>query len=179
MKTMLRQQNTMLALRQEMGWPLIKPANDCISFTSGRPADVEVGMELGRIPRMLGKDLIYSGWISVSAKAPTGFAIAYREMLTIDFVDRVVPFAANDDAPIVLVSTRADEFFAIDSRGSLVRIAGKPKNLGKGRKLAMRRIRDAAATMRGDLLPSNRHVPWGADSIEPDAMPVETVVRFG
>lgn len=179
METMLRHQNTMLALRQQMGWPLIKPANDCIAFTSGRPTDIEVGMEIGRLTGMLGKDVIYSGWTDVRAKEPTRFTIAYREMLTVDIVDRVVPYAANDDAPIVLVSTRSDEFFAIDTRGSLVRVAGKPKGLAEGRKRAMRRIKAAVASMRSDLLPGNRRMEWGAGSIEPDTTPVETVVRFG
>lgn len=179
MEAMLRHQNTMLALRQQMGWPLTKPANDCIAFTSGRVTDIEVGMEIGRLSGLLGKDVIYSGWSSVSAKDPTVFTIAYREMLTVDIVDKVVPFAANDDAPIVLVSTRGEEIFAIDARGSLVRVAGKPKGLGEGRKRAMRRIKATAASMRSDLLPGNRRMGWGAGSIEPDTTPVETVVRFG
>lgn len=179
METRLRHRNTMLALRQHMGWPLIKPANDCIAFTSGCPTDFEVGMELGRLAGLLGKDVIYSGWSSITTKEPTGFTIAYREMLTVDIVDRVVPYAANDDAPIVLVSTRGDEFFAVDVRGSLVRVPGKPKGLGEGRKRAMRRIKAAAATMRDDLLPNNRRMEWGAESVEPDASPIETVVRFG
>ena len=57
----------MLALRQQMGWPLCKPANDCLAFGSGRTSDFEVGMELGRIAQMLGKDIIYSSWASVGA----------------------------------------------------------------------------------------------------------------
>lgn len=179
MDMMLRHQNLMLALRQEMGWPLTRPANDCLAFTSGRPTDVEVGMEIGRLTSMLGKDVIYSGWSSVHAKEPTSFTIAYREILTVDIVDRVVPYAANDDTPVVLVSTKGDEFFAIDSRGSLVRVAGKPRGLGEGRIRAMRRIKAAAANMRSDLLPGNRQMPWGAETIEPDTTPVETVVRFG
>lgn len=72
MDTMLRHQNTMLALRQEMGWPVTKPANDCIAFTSGRPTDIEVGIEIGRLTSMLGKDVIYSGWSSVTAREPAG-----------------------------------------------------------------------------------------------------------
>ena len=179
MDTLLRHQNTMLALRQQMGWPMTKPANDCIAFTSGRPTDLEVGMELGRIATMMGKDLVYSGWANVRAKKPVGFTIAYRQLLTVDVVDRLVPFAASATAPIVLLNTRADEFFAIDSRGSLVRVPGKPTALGKGRTLAMRRIKAAAATMRSDLLPDNRRVLWGAESIAPDTVPVETIVCFG
>jgi len=179
MNMMLRHQNLMLALRQEMGWPLVKLANDCISFGSGRPSDFEVDMELGRIATMLNKDVIYSGWTTIKAREPAGFTIAIREMLTVDIVTGLVPFAANDDAPVVLVSTRKNELFRIDARGSLVRVQGKPKSLGNGRKLALRRLKAAAATMRDDLLPGNRHVPWGADSIPPEAGVAETVVRFG
>lgn len=179
MTMILRHQKTMLALRQQMGWPAFKPANDCIAFTSGKPSDFEVGIELGRIAQMLGKDLIYSGWASVDATTPIGFTIAYRELLAVDIVDRVFPYAANDQAPVVLVGTRADEHFAIDGRGSLTRMPGKPKSLGAGRRLAMKRIKAAAKTMGDELLASNRHVPWGATEIEPEATVAETVVRFG
>ena len=178
MNTLIHHQNMMLALRQQMGWPPFKPANDCIGFTSGRTMDVETGMELGRIATMLAKDVIYAGWADVRAKTPSGFSIAYRELLTIDLIDRVLPYAANDDAPVVLVSVRHDEHFAIDRRGTLVRVTGKPKSLAAGRRLAMKRIKAAAAAMGDELLAGNRHVPWGADKIAPDA-PGETVVRFG
>ena len=178
MTMILRHQKTMLALRQQMGWPTFKPANDCIAFTSGKPSDFGVGMELGRIARMLGKDVIYSSWSSVDATTPVGFTIAYRELLAVHIVDRVFPYAANDHAPVVMVGTRADEHFAIDGRGSLVRVLGKPKSLGAGRRLAMKRIEAAAKGMGDELLASNRHVPRGA-TIEPEAPVAETVVRFG
>lgn len=179
MDMMLRHQKTMLALRQQMGWPAFKPANDCIAFTSGKTSDFEVGMELGRIAQMLGKDVIYSGWASVGATTPAGFTIAWRGLLTVDIIDRVLPYAANDQAPVVLVSTRRDEHFAIDQRGSLARMSGRPKSLGAGRRLAMKRIKAAAKTMGDELLTGNRHVPWGADTIAADIVPVEPVVRFG
>ena len=178
MEMMLRHQKTMLAVRELMGWPAFKPANNCIAFTSGKLSDLEVGMELGRIAQMLGKDIIYSGWASVSATVPDGFSIAYRELLTVDIVDRVLPYAANDQSPLVLVSTRGDEHFAIDNRGSLVRVPGKPKSLGAGRRLAMKRIKAVAKTKGNELLTGNRHVPWGAATIEPDAS-AECIVRFG
>ena len=173
-----RHQNTMLALRREMGWPAFKPANDCIGFTSGRTMDFDQGMELARIAQVLGKDVIYSGWASGSASEPSGFSIAYRVLLTVDIIDRVGPFAANDDAPVVLVSTRSDEVFAIDRRGSLVRVPGKPKTIGKGKKLAIKRIKTTAEAMGNELLENNRYVPPGADWIAPEG-PIETVVRFG
>ncbi|WP_375399036.1 hypothetical protein [uncultured Sphingomonas sp.] len=78
----------------------------------------------------------------------------------------------------MFVSTRADEHFVIDGRGSFVRMPGKPKAIGAGRKLAMKRIRATAATLGGQLLADNRFVPTGGTWIEPET-PVETIVRFG
>lgn len=179
MEMMLRHQKTMLALRQQMGWPTFKPANDCILFTSGKTSDFEVGMELGRIAQMLGKDMIYSGWASVGATTPASFTIAWRNMLTVDIIDRVLPYAANDQDPIVLVSTRRDEHFAIDRRGSLARVPGRPKSLGAGRRLAMKRLKAAVKTMGDELLAGNRHVRWGETEIEPEEPASEVVVRFG
>lgn len=177
MEMMLHHQNFMLAVRQQMGWPAFKPANDAIGWTSGREVDFEVGSEVARIAQMLSKDLVYAGWASTRAKDPTSFCVAYREMLTIDIVDRLVPWAASDEAPLVLVSTRADEYFAIDRRGSLVRVEGRPRNIGKGRKLAMKRIKVAAATMGDEMLANNRVVPTGGEWIAPET-PIETIVQF-
>ncbi|WP_294239530.1 hypothetical protein [uncultured Sphingomonas sp.] len=180
MTMILHHQNLMIALREEMGWPSFRPANDCISWASGQEFSFDVGNELARVAQMAGRDVIYTGWASARAKDPTSIAIAYREMLTIDVVDNLVPFAASDRSPIILVSTHADEFFAIDRRGSLARVAGKPKGIGigKGKALAMKRIKASASTMGDELLANNQFVPPGADWIEPEA-PFGAVVRFG
>lgn len=174
----LGHQNFMLALRREMGWPTFKPANDCIAFSSGRRMDLAVGSEVTRIAQMMRKDVVYTGWDSMKATTPLGFTIIFRELLTVDIVDRVVPFAANDDAPIVFVSTWSDEMFAVDRRGTLVRIPGKPRNIGTGRKIAMKRIKTTAATLGDELLADNQFVPPGGAWMEPET-PLETIVRFG
>ena len=178
MNMMLRHQNMMLAVRELMGWPAFKPANDCLAFSSGKVCDFDVGMELGRFSQMLSKDIIYSGWSSATATVPSCFTIAYRELLTVDIIDRAFPYAANDRSPVVLVSTCGDEHFAIDARGTLVRVPGKPKSLGAGRRLAMKRIKAAARSKGDELLATNRPVRWGAEAIEPDVQ-TECVVRFG
>ena len=177
MNMLLHHQNLMLGLREQMGWPTFKPANDCIGWSSGKTMNFEAGMELGRIARLLGKDMVYAGWADIKATEPVGFSVAYREMLTIDIVDRVVPYAANDEVPIVLVSIRSDDVFAVDARGTLARMTGKPKAIGRGRKLAMKRIRAAAAARSADLLKNNRWVPPGATSIEPEAS-TDVIIRF-
>lgn len=177
METILYRQNFMLAVRQEMGWPAFKPANDCIAWTAGRPMDVEAGLEIARLAQRLGKDLVYTGWVNARASEPSGFCIAYREMFAVDVADQLHPYAANDEAPIVLVNPHAGETFAVDGRGSLLRVPGLPKSLGRGRKLAMKRIKATAASKGDTLLASNRMVPWGSDTIAPDE-PGETVVTF-
>lgn len=173
----VRHQNFMLAVRREMGWPAFKPANDCIAFCASRPMDFETGNELARIAQMLSKDAVFTGWASNTTARPKSFAIVYRSLLTVDVIDRVVPYAANDDEPIVFVNVREQEVFAVDERGSLRRIPGQPSNIARGRQRAMKRIRATAAKMSDHLLASNRFVPTGADWIEPEG-PVETIVRF-
>lgn len=174
----LHRHNFMLAVRREMGWPVFTPANDCLFFCSGRPMDIEAGSDLARICEQARKDAIYSGWNSATASEPTSFAIVCREMVSVDVVERVIPFVADDEARLLFVSTRSTEMFCIDGRGSLVRLPGKPKGLRKGRELAMKRIKRTAAAMGDTLLENNQCVPPGAAWREPD-VPFETIVRFG
>jgi hypothetical protein len=175
---MIRHQKWMWAIRQEMGWPLFKPANDSLAFSSGRALDVEVGMELGRLATEMRKDIIYSSWANVHAEEPSGYTIVVRELLKTDVIDRCLPWAASESGPIIFISTRGDEMFAIGRRGLLERVAGKPKARAKGRALAMKRIRAAAAAMGDELASGNVHLPFGSPWVEPD-QPAETVVQFG
>ena len=178
MEMIVHHQNIMIALRQEMGWPAFTPANDAIAWSSGMPMDAEVGMEVARVAQALGKDIVYGAWKNTKAREMEGLSVVYRQLLTVDIVEGLVPWAANDTAPLLLVSTRRDEMFGIDHRGTLTRMHPKPRAIGAGRKLAEKRIRAAAAQMGDALLPNNRHVPWGDPSITRD-VPTETIVRFG
>lgn len=177
-KMLLRHQNWMWALRRLMGWPAFKPVNDSIAWASGRTMDVELGMELARLATAGRKDMVFSCWASVSAAEPVGYIVALRELLAVDIVDRCVAYAADEEAPLLLVSTRRNEHFAIGERGLLERHEGKPADLGKGRKLAVKRIRATAATMGDTLCAGNMWVPPGGDWVEPATVPTETVVRF-
>lgn len=143
----VRQQNFMHALRSQMGLPLHQLVNDVVAFTFGQPMDMQVGLEMARIAQMIQKDAVYVSFANDAARRPSGYSVIYRELHMVDVIDNCVPYAASDGAPVVLVSTRADEQFAIDSRGSLIRLQGKPSNIAAGRKLAMQRILAAAAKM--------------------------------
>ncbi|HCB74783.1 MAG TPA: hypothetical protein DEP91_01180 [Sphingomonas bacterium] len=178
MTTILHHQNLMLSLRQAMGWPLFKPQNDCIAWTSGKVLGFEDHLELGRICRVIGKDLIYSGWLSAEAPVPADFTVAYRMMMTVDITSGVVPFAKSDVDPVILVDTRLNQHFAINQRGTLVRHCGRPKAVATGHRRAMKRIEAAARAMGDEALANNRRVDWNATEIEPDIMPTDTIVRF-
>jgi len=145
--TSVRQQNFMHALRMAMGLPLHRLTNDAIAWTFGQPMDFAVGVEMARIAQVIQQDAVYVSFASESANRPCGFAVVYRELDMVDVVDNCVPHAASADAPITLVNIRSNEHFAVDRRGSLVRLEGKPANLAAGKKLAMSRIRVAAAAM--------------------------------
>lgn len=175
--TFSHHQNFMLAVRRLMGWPGFRPANDCLCFASGRAVDFETGTELARISQQSRKDVIYTSWANTRARRPSGFTIVCRELLTVDVVTRVVPWCATAEEPLVFLSIRDDEFFALDRRGTLVRLPGRPAGIARGRQLAMKRIAATAATMSDDLLTGNHFVRTGADWVEPE-VPVETVVRF-
>lgn len=179
MTTIQHHQNLMLSLRQAMGWPLFKPQNDCIAWSSGKVLDVDDHLEIGRICRVIGKDLIYSGWASAEAQVPADFTVAYRTMMTVDINAGVVPFAKSDVDPVILVDTRLDQHFAINARGTLVRHFGRPTAVAAGHRRAMKRIESAARTMGDEVLANNRRMKWDATEIEPDLMPTDTIVRFG
>ena len=164
----VRQQNFMHALRLQMGLPLHQVTNDAIAYTFGQPMSFEVGIEMARIAQMIQKDAICVSFASDAANKPCGFAVIYRELNMVDVIDNCVPFAASDDAPVVLVSIGAKEHFAIDSRGSLIRVQGKPANVAAGKRLAMKRIRVAAAAM-GDAQMA------GCQIIRPGAAPIAPV----
>ena len=78
---------------------------------------------------------------------------------------------------MILVSTTTDEHFAIDARGSLIRVSGRPKAIRKGRALAMSRIKAVVATRSSDLLPDNQSVAPGGAVTRPQPSN-ETIVRF-
>ena len=170
-------QNFMLAVRRLMGWPAFRPANDCLCFASGRPVDFETGSELARISQELRKDIVYAGWANGRARRPTGFTIVYRDLLAVDVITHVVPWCAPGDEPLAFVSTRGDEFFIVDRRGTLIRLPSRARSIARGRQLAMRRIVATAAEMGGKLLANNFFVPTGATCGEPE-VPTETVGRF-
>ncbi len=179
LKYQIKTQNIAWGLRQEMGYPLFAPANDCTAFAGGGIADLAKGMEIAVLATQMRKDVIYLGWRTVADAAPARFAVALREMLQVDWIDGLFPHAADDTAPIVLVSSGRDEHIAVGPRGLLERRAGKPRALRVGKARAMRRIRPAASTMADRLAENNVFLPRGDAWREPPASPGETIIRFG
>jgi len=179
LKYRIKMQNFAWGLRQQMGYPLFAPANDCTAFAGGGLADFAKGMEVACLANQMRKDVVYLGWSAPADAAPTTFAVAIREMLQVAWLDSMVPWAADDILPILLVSIRHDQHVVVGSRGLLERRSGTPANaLGRGRKLAMQRIRRAAATMGDHLAANNVLLAPGEAWREPPTASGDTVVRF-
>lgn len=177
---MLNTQNYCLAVRQQLGYPLFKPANDCTTFASGGIADITKGLEIAQLAETMRKDVVYTAWNDLADREPASIGVALREMLCVDWIDRCFLWAANDTAPLVIVPTRLHEHIIVGTRGFLERRPGRPaQNLGKGKKLALARVRRAAATMGDELLQGNVFVPTGGEWREPTMTACETIVRFG
>lgn len=174
----LTSQNWMWAVRREMGWPAEKPACDSIAWAAGRLFDIELGLDLARHTQTLRKDIVYGGWPKADARAPFNYTVALRELMTVDLVTRLIPYAADETTPVVLVSTRSNEHFTIGSRGLLERHPGKPCGLARGRALATKRIRRTAASMGDEICPDNLWIRNGEDVVEPAPTAQGIVARF-
>ncbi len=159
----LKFQNYALAIRKELGFPLTPMANESVKFTAGGEVDVMRRIELARLAEEMSRDFIYCAWRSVTAKTPASVAVVFREEHLVDVVGNCTLWAPDEDAPLVLLNERGGEHFVRGARNALERRAGLPaKNLSKGKRLALRRVRSAAAARGDDLLPGNAHVPNGA-----------------
>ena len=62
----IKTQNIAWGLRQEMGYPLFAPTNDCTAFAGGGLADLAKGMEIAVLAAQMRKDVIYLGWQDVA-----------------------------------------------------------------------------------------------------------------
>jgi hypothetical protein len=160
----LKLQNHALAIRQELGFPLTPMANESVKFTAGGEIDIMRRIELARLAEEMSRDFIYCAWTSVTAEAPASVAVVFREEHLVDVIGDCVLWASDNDAPLVLLNERA----------------GLPgKNLSKGKRLALRRVRNAAAARGDNLLPGNAFVPNGERWADHrPQMQNETIVRL-
>ncbi|MCE7797359.1 hypothetical protein LWE61_12415 [Sphingobium sufflavum] len=177
--TKLMMQNHMLAIRQEMGYPLTAPACHTIAWSAGGPVDIQIGMDLGRLAETAGRDMVYGAWASVAQELPTDYVLALRGPMVVDIIRNCTFYAADDTTPIVVLSEYQDEHFVLNERLYLERRRGMPgRRLALGRRRAMERIRVVAAGLDDVMLEGNAIVQRGGRWTPPAPTPVETVIRF-
>lgn len=176
----LKLQNHALAIRQELGFPLTPMANESVKFTAGGEIDIMRRIELARLAEEMSRDFIYCAWKSVSAESPASVAVVFREEHLVDVVGNCSLWAPDEKGALVLLNERGGEHFVRGARNALERRAGLPaKNLSNGKRLALRRVRDAAAARGNDLLPGNALVPNGARWADHrPQMQNETIIRL-
>lgn len=147
LSTRQRQQYYVHALRMTMGLPLRQPTNDAVMYRLGDPLDLTLGAELARVVQDLQKDTISVSFATGNANRPSDISIVYLELDHVDVVSGLEVYAASPGQPVMLINTRAHEHFAVDRRGSLARIPGKPTDLVSGKKRAVKMIREAASRL--------------------------------
>jgi hypothetical protein len=177
--SIIKTQQFSLAVRQELGYPLVRTTIDSLAFASGGPVDFFKGMEIARLTEEMRRDMVYTAWNDFADHQPANIIVALREMFCVEVIDPCFLWAADETAPLAIVSILRDVHMVIGERGLLERRVGRPaKTLGAGRKLAMKRVRAAAAAMDDELLANNMLVPRGAPWIDPAPTQDETIVRF-
>lgn len=169
-----------MALKRELGFQICGVPNDTLSALAGGEADAVKAMEIAAIAPALSRDLIYLGYRNAKAKEPSQIALAWRDDLYVDWRDGLQLYAADHNAPLVLVDLQRREHYARGGRNQLIRHDGLPAGgIERGRKLAMARIRRTAAIMPDELAANSTLVPRGANAAEHlPPVTAETVVRL-
>lgn len=159
---MARRQQLCWALKEAMGFPTTGAANDSVQMLAGQPTDAAAGWRIASIAAPLHKDCIYLGFKTLHANYFCQVGLAFRDELLIDWRPSLLPFAADNHAPVVLVDVERGGQFAKGERNMLVFTPGVPSELELGRRLAMARIRRTAASMSTEMSTST-WIPAGAD----------------
>lgn len=175
----VRRQQIAWAVKTELGFQICTVPNDTLTMAGGEVADPVKAMELAAMAPKLKTDLLYLGFRTTKAKEPCQVALAFRDDLCVDWRDQLQLYAADQNAPLILVDVARGERYVRAGRNQLIRMEGVPANLARGRKLAMARVRRTAAIMPQELSAGHFFVPPGDDVLRhrPDATG-ETVVRL-
>lgn len=171
----LRWQRNAWALREEMGFPLTTMTDESVVWAGGGVADFEKGMEIARVAADLGRDVIYLGYRTAKAPQPVQVGLAYRDPALITWRPKLELWAADREAPVILVDRIEGERYERGERNVLIRRAGLPAvDLARGRRMAEDRVRRAAKLKSDNLDSGSYHVPHGASVAEhrPPASPV-------
>lgn len=160
---MVRRQQLCQALKSVMGFSITGAANDSVQMLAGPPADFGLGLRISAIAAQLGKDAIYLSFGSLQAKEFAEIGVAFRDDLVVDWRSNLQPYAADQDAPLVLVDVQRGGRFERGERNMLVFRECLPDGLERGRRIAMTRIRRAGAAMPAKISSESSWVPPQAD----------------
>lgn len=163
MNAQLKLQTFAFAVRQQLGFPLHSTTNETTKFGAASVPDLTRSLEVSVLAEQMGRDIVYFGWASLEDDEPATISIAFREQDFVDWVQDCRLWAADQDAPMVLVDEMRQQHFVRGSRGALERRDGLPaRKLAAGKRCARRRIRRAAAEMPNEPVPDTVFVPRGA-----------------
>ena len=170
-------QNHMLSIRAEMGYPLTAPACHTLSWSSGGPVDIQVGMDLARLAQIRSRDVIYGAWHALEHERPSEYVLALRQPHTVDIIRKCSFYAANETAPLNLMCEARDEHYVLNDRLFLERRSGMPgRRLELGKRRAEERIILSPHARLDEMLDGGGIMPRGGEYMPTYAEPSETVV---
>ena len=160
LKNLILQQNLVLGLRQQIGYPLHAPSRHTMAFSSGRPVDLVRRMEMSVAAEDMQRDIVYVAFKSLSSQNCVSISLSIRERNYVDWISNVVAWAKDETSDIVLIDRAGNQHFVLNERCQLQRREGVPtQHLTAGRKRASERIRAVAAALPQRLQDHNQLMP--------------------
>lgn len=165
--TAVLQQNYAHAPRMLVGLPPYAPTCDAVGFMIGKPIYMQASAEIARVAQEVGKDVVHVSFASATARKPSDFTIAWRELYHVEVITNCALYVGSPNAPLMLVSTSSAACFKLDSRGTLVRMGDKPADLARSKRLAMKLIKSTAESLGNTQLADKQPITRGAVPFQP------------
>lgn len=164
-----KSQSWCFALRRLMGYPDYAPAFHTLAFCASGPRDILQAVQLTQVAADLSRDMIHVAF-ALEAAEPLSVSLAVRQDIGIEWISNVRLYAASETAKIELLA--ANRRWFIGPRHVLTSAKLPPKHRRpKGEQIAMRRWRQAVATMEPFQLENSVWVRPGERFA--DAIPLE------
>lgn len=164
---LLRNQKVAWSLKRLLGLPTYAAPDNGLHVAAGGIADTAKGAQIAVLAGATGRDVLYLGFRTGRAKEVSQLGIGWRGSVAIEWREGLKLYAPSAPGPLVLLDTHRGCSFVRGARNSLVEQPGLPKDINRGHRVAMTRLRQAVAQMCCDeLAPDLSFVPQEADPAE-------------
>jgi hypothetical protein len=138
------------ALRREMGYP-VATVNDQIAFSGGSLKDMAGVRHITRLAEGIDRDTVFVVFSEPFDAGPVELSLAVRQSASVEWHEKVLPYAAAMDAPIQLLTET--HLWSVGPRNVFTAAPLPPgSTVVKGVQRAARRGRNAVETMEAVTL---------------------------